>query len=41
MMIKLYFFPGAGCMSCHIALQETKIPFDLIFVGKNSDKKKS
>lgn len=35
--MKLYFSPGACCMSCHIALEETKIPFELVYVGKNAD----
>lgn len=37
--MKLYFSPGACCMSCHIALIETKIPFDLVYVGKKADQK--
>jgi glutathione S-transferase len=35
--MKLYFSPGACCMSCHIALEETKIPFELAYVGKGAD----
>ena len=38
-MTKLYFSPGACCMSCHIALIETKTPYDLVYVGKNADQK--
>lgn len=38
-MMKLYFFPGACCMSCHMALEETQIPFELVYVGKNADEK--
>ena len=38
-MIKLYFSPGACCMSCHIILEETKTPFELVYVGKNADDK--
>lgn len=34
--MKLYFSPGACCMSCHIALEESQIPFDLVYVGKNA-----
>lgn len=37
--IKLYFSPGACCMSCHIALLETNTPFDLVYVGKNANQK--
>jgi glutathione S-transferase len=35
--MKLYFSPGACCMSCHIALIETNTPFELVYVGKNAD----
>ncbi len=35
--MKLYFSPGACCMSCHIALEEAKIPFELVYVGKHAD----
>jgi glutathione S-transferase len=35
--MKLYFSPGACCMSCHIALEETKIPFALAYVGRDAD----
>lgn len=35
--MKLYFSPGACCMSCHIALQEAKIPFELVYVGRHAD----
>src|SRR3990167_9738674 len=35
--MKLYFFPGACCMSCHIALEESKTPFELVYVGKKAD----
>jgi glutathione S-transferase len=35
--MKLYFSPGACCMSCHIALVEAKIPFDLVYAGKKMD----
>lgn len=38
-MLKLFFFPGACCMSSHIALEESKIPFELVYVGKNADEK--
>ncbi len=38
-MMKLYFSPGACCMSCHIALVETHTPFELVYVGKNADEK--
>ncbi len=38
-MIKLYFAPGACCMSCHIILEETKTPFELVYVGKKADEK--
>jgi glutathione S-transferase len=38
-IMKLYFSPGACCMSCHIALEETKTPFELVYVGKNADEK--
>jgi glutathione S-transferase len=34
--MKLYFSPGACCMSCHIALEETKTPFELVYVGRNA-----
>lgn len=34
--MKLFFSPGACCMSCHIALEEAKLPFELIYVGKNA-----
>lgn len=36
--MKLYFSPGACCMSCHIALEITQQPFELVYVGKNADK---
>ncbi|PIZ04894.1 MAG: glutathione transferase GstA [Gammaproteobacteria bacterium CG_4_10_14_0_8_um_filter_38_16] len=36
-MIKLFFFPGACCMSCHIALEEAHIPFELQYVGNHAD----
>ena len=35
--MKLYFSPGACCMSCHIALEEAKIPFELVYVGQHAD----
>ncbi len=35
--MKLYFSPGACCMSCHIALEETKIPFELVYVGRHAE----
>lgn len=35
--MKLYFSPKACCMSCHIALEETKLPFELVYVGRNAD----
>lgn len=35
--MKLYFSPGACCMSCHIALAEAKIPFELVYAGKKMD----
>lgn len=35
--MKLYFSPGACCMSCHIALEEAKVPFELVYVGKKAD----
>lgn len=37
--MKLYFSPGACCMSCHIALEETKTPFELAYAGKKMDEK--
>lgn len=37
--MKLYFSPGACCMSCHIALKETNMPFELVYVGKKADQK--
>ncbi|OGT53565.1 MAG: hypothetical protein A3F17_00075 [Gammaproteobacteria bacterium RIFCSPHIGHO2_12_FULL_41_15] len=37
--MKLYFSPGACCMSCHIILEETKTTFELVYVGKNADEK--
>jgi len=36
-MLKLYFSPGACCMSCHIVLEELQIPFELVYVGKKAD----
>lgn len=38
-MTKLFFSPGACCMSCHIALEMTNIPFELVYVGKKADEK--
>lgn len=38
-MIKLFFSPAACSMSCHITLEEAKIPFELVYVGKNADEK--
>jgi len=35
--MKLFFSPGACCMSCHIALEVAKIPFELVYVGKHAD----
>lgn len=35
--MKFYFFPGACSMSCHIALEEAKMPFDLVYVGQKAD----
>lgn len=35
--MKLYFMPGACCLSCHIILEETKTPFELVYVGKKAD----
>jgi glutathione S-transferase len=39
MMLKLFFSPGACCMSCHITLEMTHTPFELVYVGKNADEK--
>lgn len=38
--MKLYFSPGACCMSCHIALEEAKIPFELVYVDIHSHDEK-
>lgn len=38
-MTKLFFSPGACCMSCHITLEMTHTPFELVYVGKNADEK--
>ncbi|SRR5579883_444547 len=35
--MKLFFSPGACCMSCHIALEESKTPFELVYVGKKAE----
>ncbi len=35
--MKLYFSPGACCLSCHIILEETKTPFELVYVGKKAE----
>ncbi len=37
--MKLYFSPGACCMSCHIVLEESKTPFKLVYAGKKMDEK--